>query len=95
MTFVEALAGVLVLALALVMTAGVYLGLLAIVGAIRFVKCDRCGHLGMTSASEPLRTCTVCRHGRLFHPLLALHHDYLGHVRSPEEDAKDHRQTPA
>lgn len=95
MVVVEVLAGVLVLALALVMTIGVYLGLLGFVGAVRLVRCDRCGHLGLTSASEPRRTCAVCRHGRLLHPLLTLHHAHLVHIRSQGDSAASHRQNPA
>jgi hypothetical protein len=57
MVGVEVLTGVLVLALAIVMTAALYAGLWGTLGVIRFVRCDRCGHLGMPSASRPLRSC--------------------------------------
>jgi len=55
MVAVEVLTAVLVLALAIVTTAVFYVGLLGAVGLIRYVQCDHCGHLGLTSASEPLR----------------------------------------
>ena len=74
MAIVEVLAGVLAGILALATLLAFYAGLLDVLGVIRFVRCDRCGHLGMTSAAEPLRACARCRHGRLLHPLWALHH---------------------
>jgi len=75
MVIVEVLAGVLAGILALATLLALYGGLLGVFGVvIRFVRCDRCGHLGMTSAAEPLRACARCRHGRLLHPLWALHH---------------------
>jgi hypothetical protein len=83
MVIVEVLAAVLVGVLALATLLAMYGGLLGLLGVMRFVPCDLCGHLGMTSASEPLRTCTRCRHGRLLHPLWALHHSHGGHHRGP------------
>ena len=74
MVIVEVLAGVLAGILALATLLAFYAGLLGVLGVIRFVRCDRCGHLGMTSTAEPLRACSRCRHGRLLHPLWALHH---------------------
>ncbi|MEO9109435.1 MAG: hypothetical protein ABI368_04380 [Jatrophihabitantaceae bacterium] len=68
------LIAVLVVPLFLVMLASDYIGLLGIVGAVRLARCDHCGHFGLTAAREELQTCARCRHERLLHPLVALHH---------------------
>ncbi len=77
---VEVLVGVLVAALLIVTTVMAYIGMLGILGVVCLVRCDRGGHLGVTSPHEPLRSCTYCRHGRLIHPLATLHHAHALHV---------------
>lgn len=69
----------LVLGLSVIATLAFYLGLLGAIGAVRIVRCDRCNHWGWTSAPQPLRTCPICRHGSLLHPIAASH---LLHHRS-------------
>jgi hypothetical protein len=76
---VETAIGVLVLPLALVSLVAFYIGFFGAFGGVRMVRCDRCGHLGMASPREPLRSCARCRHGRLLHPVAALHHGRQGH----------------
>jgi hypothetical protein len=74
MVVVEVLVVVLIVGLGVVTTIAAYVGLLGMVDAARVVRCDRCGHLGLTSTGRPLRTCAYCQHGRLLHPLYTLHH---------------------
>ena len=85
---IEVLTGALVVTMLIAMAAALYVGLLGALGLIRLVRCDCCGHLGMTTASAPLRACGRCRHGRLLHPLLSLHHAHVGQFR-------DGRASPA
>jgi len=77
MWIVEVLTGVLVAVSIVVMAVSLYVGLLGALGLIRLVRCDRCEHLGMTSVAAPLRACGRCRHGRLLHPLVSLHHAHV------------------
>ncbi len=70
----EVVAGVLLFALAVATTVGLYIGLLGVLGAIRLDRCDRCGHLGVVSRAEHATTCPYCRHERLLHPIYTLHH---------------------
>jgi len=74
MVVVEVLAGVLVAGLLVATTVMAYVGMLGILGGVRFVRCDHCRHLGLTSPLDPLRSCTYCRHGLLLHPLTSLNH---------------------
>jgi hypothetical protein len=79
MVVVEILVVVLSTLLFIVVVAALWVGLLGVIGAVQFARCDRCGHLGLTSASEPLRACIRCRHGRLLHPVVAVHHGHVVH----------------
>jgi len=63
----------LVLALATFATAALYLGLFGAFGATRLVRCNHCNHWGWTSGAQPLRSCPICRHGKLLRPLVSLH----------------------
>jgi hypothetical protein len=74
----------LVLALGTFATAALYLGLFGAFGAIRLVRCNRCNHWGWTSGAQPLRSCPICRHGRLLHPLVSLHWVHGRRHRAPE-----------
>jgi hypothetical protein len=74
MLIVEIIGAVLVLALAVVVTAGFYLGVLASIGALRLTRCRHCGHLGISAPREPLLLCSRCRHPHLLHPLRVHHH---------------------
>lgn len=74
MVLVAVIGGLLVLALGVVTTLALYLGLLGTLGAVRLVRCATCGHWGWTSTTKPLRTCSFCRHDHLFHPILTAQH---------------------
>ncbi|HLH29377.1 MAG TPA: hypothetical protein VKW77_10695 [Acidimicrobiales bacterium] len=50
-----------------------WIGLLAVLGAVRLVRCERCEHLALVSVRQPLHECARCRHRNLLHPLAALH----------------------
>lgn len=76
---VEVLTAVLVALLFFAVIAALWVGFLAVLGAVRFARCDRCGHLGLTSQSERLRACARCRHGRLLHPVVSVRHSHLLH----------------
>ena len=56
----------------LLVTAAAYIGSLALIGAVRLIRCDRCGHLTVVSA-RVASTCAWCRHDYVTHPLQALH----------------------
>lgn len=71
MVFLLIVGGVLVFSLAVASTVAAYMGLLGAIGAGRFARCERCGHLGFTTPNEPVRSCPSCRHGVLMHPLHA------------------------
>jgi len=75
---------VLVLALGTFATAALYLGLFGAFGAIRLVRCSHCSHWGWTSGAQPLRSCPICRHGKLLHPFVSLHWVHGRHNRAPE-----------
>jgi hypothetical protein len=92
---IEVLTGVLVAVSVVVMAVALYVGLLGALGFIRLVRCDRCGHLGMTTAAAPLRACGRCRHGRLLHPLVSLHHAYVVPDRDSQIIPAIHRQSSA
>ena len=74
MLIIEIVGAVLVLTLAIVVTAGLYLGLLGSIGAIRLARCEHCGHLGIAGPKDPLLLCSRCRHPHLLHPLHLHHH---------------------
>jgi hypothetical protein len=77
--------GVIVaLALGTFATAALYLGLFGAFGAIRLVRCSHCNHWGWTSGSQPLRSCPICRHGKLLHPFVSLHWAHGRHGHGPE-----------
>ena len=95
MWIVEVLTGVLVVVSVVVMAMALYVGLLGALGLIRLVRCDRCGHLGMTSVAAPLRACGRCRHGRLLHPLVSLHHAHVVQDRDSRIIPAVHRQSSA
>lgn len=85
MLVVEVLGGALGAALAVVTAAVALVGILGMLGTIRILRCDHCGHLGLASGSGPLRSCTLCRHERLLHPLEALgHHDAVASPATAE-----------
>lgn len=80
MVVLEVVIATLVLALGIVATAGLYVGLLGYLGVVFHVAhCERCGHLWITSAASPLQSCPSCNHPRLLHPVHALHHEHLFH----------------
>ena len=91
MVLVVVIGGLLVLVLGAVTTVALYLGLLGTLGAVRLVRCATCGHWGWTSTTKPLRTCSLCRHDHLFHPILTAqqfahsHHGH-GHIRRHDEE---------
>lgn len=60
---VEIVGSLLVLALVGVATAGLWIGLLGVLGAVQLTRCGDCGHLAVDSASHGRRWCFVCRHG--------------------------------
>jgi hypothetical protein len=92
---IEVLTGVLVVVSVVFMVVALYVGLLGALGLIRLVRCDRCGHLGMTSVAAPLRACGRCRHGRLLHPLVSLHHAHVVQDRDSQIIPAVHRQRSA
>jgi hypothetical protein len=54
------------------------------VGAIRLVRCSHCNHWGWTSGAQPLRSCPICRHGKLLHPFVSLHSVHARRNLAPE-----------
>lgn len=83
MLVIEILTVLLVLVVA--MAAAMYIGLGGILGVTRLVRCDPCGHRGLTSASKPLQSCLRCRHGSMLHPFYALHRVHSAHEHAREE----------
>ncbi|MGH9171029.1 MAG: hypothetical protein ACRD0Z_09410 [Acidimicrobiales bacterium] len=81
---IEILALVLAAGLVIVITTMAIIGLLGMLGVVGFVRCDHCRHLGVTTLSSPLRTCTYCRHGRLMHPIYTVHHAHFFHQEDSE-----------
>lgn len=78
MVVLEVVIAVLVLALGIVATAGLYVGLLGFLGVFFHVaRCEHCGRLCVTSKSEPVESCPVCSHRHLLHPLHAIHHERI------------------
>lgn len=65
------------LAIATVMAQAV--GLLALGGVVRLMRCSGCGHLTITDPQTKPASCPYCRHEHLAHPLAALH---LGRART-------------
>lgn len=84
MLVIEIFTVLLVLVLAVAMAAAMYIGLGGILGVTRVVRCDRCGHMGLTSASKPLQSCLRCRHGSI-HPFYALHRVHTAHEHARQE----------
>ncbi|MEO8750789.1 MAG: hypothetical protein ABI384_10345 [Allobranchiibius sp.] len=76
---IKILIAVLTMALAIATVIITYIGLLGCAGALRLVRCDRCGHLGPTSRLDPLESCGYCRHDRLLHPLYAVRHAHVAY----------------
>lgn len=75
MVILEIMIAILGLALGLVATVGLYFGLLGCLGVFfHLARCGHCGHLWVTSKSEPLVSCPSCTHPHLLHPLYAMHH---------------------
>jgi hypothetical protein len=75
MVILEIVIAMLTLALGIVATAGLYFGLLGCLGVFfHVVHCKGCGHLCITSKSQPVDSCPSCIHPHLLHPLYALHH---------------------
>jgi hypothetical protein len=78
MVVLEIAVAILALALGIVTMAGLYFGLLGCLGVFfHVVHCERCGHLCITSRSEPVGSCPSCKHPHLRHPLHALHHHLI------------------
>ena len=74
MVVIDILGTLLVVALFVFAVGALWIGLLAAIGAVRLVQCERCGHLGLTPTHHPLRQCARCRHGNLLHPVATLRH---------------------
>ncbi|MGH9046356.1 MAG: hypothetical protein ACRDVW_03475 [Acidimicrobiales bacterium] len=79
MIFVEIAVGLVGTVWLVVAVAAFWIGLLGIFGAVRFIRCAKCGHLGLTSSSGPLQACVRCRHDHVLHPVLAVHHAQVFH----------------
>ncbi len=60
-----------------IVTAGTYLGMMALTGAVWLVRCNRCDHLTVVHARATANTCLFCRHERVLHPL------HTRHVHAP------------
>ena len=90
MVILEIAAVVLAVALGIVTMAGLYFGLLGCLGVFfHVVHCERCGHLCITSRSEPIVSCPSCNHPHLLHPLHAFHdHEVLPGVDSSSVSAQ-------
>jgi late competence protein required for DNA uptake (superfamily II DNA/RNA helicase) len=69
---IEVLTAILVAALGLASLVAAYIGLLSLAGAVRQARCQRCGHLAVTSASGSPGGCIYCRHDHLMHPIRTL-----------------------
>lgn len=54
-------------------------GLLALGGVVRLLRCSGCGHLTVTDLQAKPASCPYCRHEHLAHPLATLH---LGRPRA-------------
>lgn len=80
MDSIEAVTSVLVLVLGVVSLVAICIGVLSLFGAVRMSRCNRCGHLWLTSADEALLSCAYCRHEQLLHPITALHHAHPHNV---------------
>lgn len=79
MVIVEVVVGVLFAALLVVATALLWIGLLGILGALSFRRCEQCRGLELVSATAPPHLCLKCRHEHLFHPVLSTRHAYAVH----------------
>jgi len=72
MVLADVVIAVLVVALAILTTAALWIGLLAVLGEVGMRRCGRCGHLTVVSTNRP-EACVYCRHAKLFHPAHAWH----------------------
>ncbi|HKD97253.1 MAG TPA: hypothetical protein VKB69_06560, partial [Micromonosporaceae bacterium] len=63
----------LVVILGIIVTGTAFIGLLGVIGALRFARCENCDRLEMLTSRQMLHPCMHCRHERLFHPVEALH----------------------
>jgi hypothetical protein len=80
MLVVAVVGGILIVVLACITTYMAVVGGLGALGASRFVRCPRCGHLVTASGSGPPERCAHCRHVALYHhPFQALHDYTLVH----------------
>ncbi|WP_299565137.1 hypothetical protein [uncultured Mycolicibacterium sp.] len=75
MAVYEVLTIALIVALATLTVAAVYLGLLTWFRALYVVRCRSCHHLTLASANQPQPSCPHCRHPVLLHPLYAVRHE--------------------
>jgi hypothetical protein len=70
----EVLAAVLVFGLGVFTALGLVAGMMGIVGAVKFTRCEQCGRLVLSSMPRPVGACAWCSHRWLIHPLIELHH---------------------
>jgi len=69
----------LVSGLAIATVAAAIIGILGLVGVLRFACCEHCGHLTVTDVRTVPQSCPQCRHEHLTHPLASLHHLRVRH----------------
>ena len=74
MTVFEVATIALVIVLASVATAAIYLGLLNWIGGYYVVRCAACHHLTGSSVNRAQGSCPHCRHPALLHPVYAARH---------------------
>jgi len=74
MTVYEILTIALIVLIATLTTAAIYLGLMNWIGALYVVRCEACHHLTFSSARQPQHSCPHCRHPVLTHLLYAIRH---------------------
>lgn len=80
MTIVEVFTGLLLTLSIVAAAVMMYVGLLCVLDIIHFVRCDTCGHLGLSTREEAMSSCSYCRHGALWHPVVTLHRALSPHV---------------
>ena len=71
---VEVLIGVLVAASFAFACVALWIGVVGTFGPVQVVHCEQCGRLGLVMPAGRSHECAWCRHDRMLHPVLALHH---------------------
>ena len=65
----EVITALLIVAVGVLTTAALYVGLMGMLGGLYVVRCPSCAHWTFSLNDTPERDCRHCRHPMLLHPL--------------------------